>query len=55
MKLSDSELRYCEVCGEEFVNGANYYKYCKGCAREKFKETKRENWHKNKQRYRPAR
>jgi hypothetical protein len=44
-----------ENCNYLFKTTANNFKYCKSCAKEMLNELKRETWHKNKQKYRPAR
>lgn len=46
----ENRVKKCEECGR-LIKAYNTQKYCNECSLEKKKESKRENWHKNKEKY----
>ena len=43
---------YCEICGDLVEKITNNQKYCDECANDIHKKSKRDTWHKNKNKYR---
>ena len=51
LEYKGENVKRCEACKKIFKPQAKYHKYCKQCAKEKQKESKRITWDKNKYKY----